>query len=185
MVEFVRKVEGSRNATAIVNQTNAIADLEKRLDSIESIELPTGTVIGLSVSKQALDAILYSGSWLLCDGREIKSVDHPELYSSLRASPMTATPKQKYLPSLQGKFLRGVDGIGKNDHDPDRDPTNRFQTVGSNQNAAPRFAGSKFERKTAYAKKDNSITGIPIDVSTGIEDPRPKNVAVYWLIKAK
>ena len=185
VVEFVKKVDGSDNASAIVDQTNAIAGLRKRLDSIESVELPLGTVIGLSVSTQALDGILSSGVWLLCDGRQINASDYPDLHAHLHITPMTASPGQRFLPNLQGKFLRGADGTGKNDHDPDRDPSNRFQSVGSSQNAAPKFARKGFDRKTAYAKKDNSITGIPIDVSTGTEDPRPKNVSVYWLIKAK
>lgn len=164
----------------VLNLENKEKSSVKSLSNLESAMPPIGSAVAMILSKEALNKLLETGVWLLSDGQVVDQNEYPELYESMHQNPLVSV---KSLPDMRGKFLRGVDG--DNDNDPDRDHTNPYTTVGSSQNHSYRFALKDYQRKSVYLQETDTITGIPIDKSTGIEDPRPVNIAVYWLIRAK
>src|SRR5215475_8539475 len=45
--------------------------------------------------------------WILCDGREVKEADYPQLYAAIGDLWGASAPGKFKLPDLRGSFLRG------------------------------------------------------------------------------
>lgn len=169
--------------------------------------LPVGTLVAFG---GPAGAVPEAEGWLLCDGRELRAEDHPQLAAVLDGA-WGGERGRFRLPDLRGRFLRGV-----NYDAPDGDPeaaarlpaapggragnevgTVQADAVGPHTHAvlgAARATGGGIEG-TAQALRFFAQTGPDPDsplvanegslaANAGLET-RPKNAAVNWIIKAR
>ena len=143
--------------------------------------------------------------WLICDGALLPIVDYPDLFQTLVFAHGRSDDGTRFrLPDYRGLFLRGVDqGSG---HDPDA--TNRKapgrgasegDAVGSLQGDSvaahshnlpegevkgkKRFGGNS---QRSLGGEDTEITeDSPATAMVGGGETRPRNSAVYWIIRAR
>ena len=59
---------------------------------------------------------------MICDGRSVKRPDFPDLFNAIGTTWGGDGAPSFFLPDLRGRFLRGVDGDGRNPSNPPRDP---------------------------------------------------------------
>jgi len=195
--------------TAGVAQGDTVKDLDKKVDELRKevksmVSVPVGTIMvyGGDLSNEKVKSDLKDQGWLPCDGAEISSAGYRELYDAVATAFGGDKDKGTFnVPDLRGRFLRGVDQGKKRDPDaatriadPDHGGGNTGDKVGSVQedqikahshryvagNSANKpYAGEmQIGTTSTYNQKwDTEITG-------GAET-RPKNINVYWIIKAK
>lgn len=169
--------------------------------------LPVGTIVAFG---GPAGAVPEAEGWLLCDGREFRAEEHPQLAAVLGTGWGGGRGRFR-LPDLRGRFLRGV-----NYDAPDGDPeaaarlpsaagghagnevgTVQADAVGPHTHAvlgAARATGGGLEG-TAQSLRFFAQTGPDPDgplianeaslaANAGLET-RPKNAAVNWIIKAR
>ena len=144
---------------------------------------------------------LQNQGWLICNGDEYPTESYPDLYTLIQNYYGTPTDDQKFkVPDLRGLFVRGIDnGRGE---DPDAESRisypsggNSGDKVGSYQvdafkqhshemqfNDGAQAEGSDGGRKGKYQGDYNPSMKTQ---SVGGNETRPKNIYVYWIIKAK
>lgn len=169
--------------------------------------LPAGLIVAFGGPAAAVPE---ADGWLLCDGREVRTEDYPQLAAALGRAWGGEGGKFR-LPDLRGRFLRGV-----NYDAPNGDPEsaervaaavggNVGNEVGSVQDdavgphthgllGAARGTGGGLEG-TAQVLRFFAMPGpdpdaplivnpSTITANTGSET-RPRNAAVNWIIKAR
>lgn len=146
--------------------------------------------------------VMWAGSataptgWLVCDGKSYSQSQYPELYDVIKLIYTPAgTPSADFcVPDLQGLFVRGVDSSGTVDPDYDKrvsaaDPAKTSSGVGSLQQdefKSHSHSYTKFPGKSGdiasgrYWESEGSTTG-----ETGGSETRPKNMYLYYIIKAQ
>ena len=169
-------------------------------------QLPAGCIIAFAgpLTEQNSTPVESMG-WLVCDGRTLQIAQYPALYAAL-GTQYGGNPNQDefQIPDLRGQFLRGV--AVNTSQDPDlnsRTPANQSNPgsdpVGSIeldalethahdyqgfQQTAPAQEGADVAAPTSATTPTGapvSIGNVQVRVST---ETRPKNVYVYYLIKA-
>lgn len=160
------------------------------------MSVPDGTIVAFAGSKDKIKE-----GWLECDGRSVSKHDYPELYDAISVIYGGNGAPNFNLPDLRGMFLRGVDGGRGKDPDPnDRqapDGTSRSSGVGSTQDdlfgrhdhvTDGNSAFGLGTHDTYYSAGDGADHfGRGRNMRTSVEggnETRPKNVYVYYIIKA-
>lgn len=162
---------------------------------------PVGTIVAYA---GAWDSSYEINGWMLCDGRQLSSVQFQELYNAIGiAFGGNSSTSTFCLPQLQGYFLRGVTGTSKSNPDPDVASRTALQTGGNTGNNAGSFqtygtapptnkftmnyqtAGSSASDKETGSNSANSSDGSSntVTVTGGDIETRPVNKYVYFLIK--
>ncbi|WP_257448261.1 phage tail protein [Archangium lipolyticum] len=151
--------------------------------------------------------LLWRQGWLVCDGRELKVSEYPELFAAIGyLYSKTSSGDTFLLPDLRGYFLRGVDsGSGKDPDAGTRKLTNGDTApgVGSLQDcalqlhehdytkpvASPAGAGPTAEAaslvETVTAPTDSVVQepGSQQPLFTSPAETRPMNIAMYFIIR--
>lgn len=143
--------------------------------------------------------------WLICDGAFLPIVEYPELFQTLVFAHGRSDDGTRFrLPDYRGMFLRGVDqGSG---HDPEAatrkapgkgasegDAVGSLQgdSVGAHSHNLPegevkgkkRFGGKS---QRTLGAEDTEITEDSLATAmVGGGETRPRNAAVYWIIRAR
>ncbi|MCU0546785.1 MAG: phage tail protein [Oscillatoriaceae cyanobacterium Prado104] len=141
--------------------------------------------------------------WTVCDGKELKVSEYPELFAVLGYLYGGENEIFK-IPDYRGYFLRGVDGGANRDPDANRRIPAKGGTpneVGSQQEDALQLHEhqyNKVEVNPTFLQPEKGVPAIaplpsPIgrtDEPTNLQNPvrtssetRPKNVAVNYIIK--
>ena len=179
--------------------------------------VPVGTVVAFagkvesspSNSSSNFVTNLEALGWMVCDGREYKISEYPELFAVLgdlyggETNENGEVIKFK-IPDYRGYFLRGVDGGTNNDPDasirqhPSQKNT-KDDGVGSQQEDAlqnhqhpylqappPTGSGNSGKSGQPPPSEPNALTGEPTNAEKTVRtstETRPKNVYVYYIIK--
>ncbi len=178
------------------------ADVAAQLVPAAAEELvPPGTIVAFGGSVEPR-------GWLLCDGRVLRTADHPRLWAAIGTAWGNPGDGHFRLPDLRGLFLRGVDNspsTGVSGRDPDRDGGrepihpggNPGNAVGSIQSedlrrhshtANARWAPLPGGGSAAYGFyihapiTPNDPNWLSIS-ETGGQETRPRNAYVNYLIK--
>jgi hypothetical protein len=169
--------------------------------------------IGAIMAYAAPESSLANSGWLVCDGRSVRAQDWPLLIPVLGTLYGGDGTTHAYLPDLRGQFIRGVNtsaSKGASNNDPDvstRTPathgtasgpgSRQVDAVANHQHNWDHFFYSFGFRDADIAchqpadsgniqnntrQATNNDGGIKTG-STGVET-RPKNLALYWIIKA-
>ncbi len=138
--------------------------------------------------------------WIPCDGRELPVSEYPELYAVL--GDLYGGSSGKFnVPDYRGTFIRGVDSGSGVDPDVEKrkaakngEPTG----VGSTQSDAfLTHTHNYMEAGTPNSFFPGGATALTVNVSVPSKDPnapseqisdyetRPKNVAAWFIIRAK
>lgn len=162
------------------------------------VGVPVGTVLPYVGLKNDRDGLVADG-WLYCDGTILWRQDYGELFEAIGVT-FGGDGDHFHLPDLRGLFLRGVDD-GAN-RDPDvhsrrkqdgnpADPENPVGTVQGDEFAKHHHFWNGWKNcddgsdKQCWAR-DWDGSDREMDLSdTGGNETRPKNVAVWYIIKAK
>jgi phage-related tail fiber protein len=158
-------------------------------------QVPVGTVVGFAGEIPPV-------GWLICDGRPLSQSDFPELASVLGqmyGDGRTVGGQRTgdfNIPDYRGRFLRGVDqGIeGPSGSDPDT--LTRIASrgaVGNTGNHVGSYQADALAPPQMTSKKDLSAIGdggedhkaVILTVRNGVKETRPKNVNIYWIVRAK
>lgn len=162
-------------------------------------DAPVGTVVAYVGTE-----LPATGRWMVCDGQEIPAAAYPDLYAAIGESFGPSRNGNFFLPDFRGLFLRMVDKT------PSRgvagvDPDGAGRTVGhvqgdrigshthafwSDGSAAmyltsgqdPRFPDGDTRFRPINTNQNRTLNQKGIRESGGPET-RPKNAAVYYLIK--
>lgn len=180
-----------------------------------AIAPPVGTVMAYSgFWSPNVESGLKAAGWLKCDGQELPRAQYQELYDAIdRVWGGDSSPDMFRVPDMRGYFLRGVDGgAGVDPEAKDRKESHAGgysgDKVGSSQPDAlkshvhrvpfaagpfpvtPNKDGHQVINYTAADGISSAQNTTPPKKPGTVEDDsgpetRPKNVAVYWLIRAK
>ena len=157
--------------------------------------VPVGTICMWGGNTSNVDP-----DWMICDGGTLDTAKYPELYKVIQDAFGHNPPAGEfYLPDLRGYFVRGVDeGAG---HDPEAaeriDPvtgTKIGDAVGTYQgdavqdhdhsyNSFPNGRGDIASGR--YWKSGGANTGGVAGANTSKYETRPKNIALYYIIKVQ
>ncbi|MEM9546145.1 MAG: phage tail protein [Bacteroidota bacterium] len=150
--------------------------------------------------------------WLVCDGRQLKVAEYPMLYQAIGNLYDLEVDKNSdeadvtfRIPDYRGYFLRMVDESGKVDQDnADRKLANGTVNsgVGSMQEDAiqehyhgikkesgnlladgTQFQSEKAPNSTGGLTPASSSTDLSNELKVSINENRPKNMSVYYIIK--
>jgi len=166
--------------------------------------MPIGTIIIWAGDPNDLPS-----TWRVCNGKQLKKTDYPELYGTLGTRWDNDSGYQAdffSIPDLRGVFLRGVND-DRNDgyHDPDVGSPSRVRLKG-NSTVSMDDAGSY--QKSGVQTHVHALTGalttggmnhapgpdgntykgwgtVPTTESYGGQETRPVNAYVYFVIKVK
>jgi hypothetical protein len=176
----LRDAESTSLAVLEGAKQRAIDDIKKLQVSVQSSELPVGTIIA-SLLKPEKFQTLYGDKWILADGRNIIG------------TPLSEAIQKESIPDLGGRFLRAINtksDLKTQDSDGTREP-------GAFQPDA--FARHDHEGKRvpwgwlswrANGKDEfwDRNGGKYQDYRTSLEggdETRPRNIAAYFYIKIK
>jgi hypothetical protein len=148
-------------------------------------------------------------NWLVCDGRPVNREKYPKLFDAIQCTYGGDAEPMFNLPDLRGMFLRGVsrnaDGSDHPDGDPDREsreaqvhpaapnsPGNAKNDVGSRQPDDYRSHQHVIGAKNSTPGGSGILAsgdgaGGPANGHTdsmGGKETRPRNVYVWWIIRA-
>lgn len=168
---------------------------------------PIGTIMAYAGDLKKLKG----SGWLHCDGDIVYHSQYPDLVERLGAIYGGDGVNDARLPDLRGQFLRGVDqGTGTDPETKFRyspvDPKASYAGVGSVQESSIQNHAHRWDHFfNSITDQGNDITvhtpavgkygnfpavatnedgGVKPNVSDG-KETRPKNVAVYWIIRAQ
>lgn len=182
--------------------------IEKELAAIQSNRVPTGTIVAFIGKPSEL-----SSDWLLCDGNSIPIDKYPDLYAIVGERYGTTSTKLFKLPDYRGYFLRGAIDAETYHRDPDhKNRVDRFgkkigPLVGSYQTDGLKkhshslrsepwrlLTTKKMDKpiQLALSSGKKTISFYPLKPEDVVTNPhnhrdsetRPKNIYVYWVIKA-
>ena len=170
---------------------------------------PIGSLapVGAVMSYAGRRASLADSGWLLCDGSEVSATDYPLLVTALGNRYGGDGTSTANVPDMRGLFIRGVDdGAGRDPDESSRQPpAHGGVSVGSTQVDAlanhqhnwdhffynfhdygkdiachqPANSGNLQNNKSQATNNDGGVKTGSIGAET-----RPKNIALYWIIKA-
>ncbi|MHA7630216.1 phage tail protein [Corallococcus sp. M7] len=165
---------------------------------------PIGTIMAFAGQKAALS----NAGWLVCDGSTFNKSDYPLLFAALGDLYGGDGVTTAQLPDLRGQFLRGVDDGSGNDPDVNtRTPAANGTAAGVGSTQVDALANHQHNWDHFFYnfnfRGEDIACHQPVDSqhlqnntrqatnndggvktgSTGAET-RPKNVAIYWIIKA-
>jgi microcystin-dependent protein len=167
-----------------------------RLSTLETTTVPPiGAVVAFGVDRHNVPS-----GWLICDGHEEPKAEYP-LLAQMLGVPSDAT--SFHVPDLKGRFLRGLDETGRIDPDgadrtvrslqADSYKQHRHSIIDNEFGGQAMWADGRIVQSTT-AGFHNAITGSHGDVNAttgdatgegiGVET-RPKNIAVYFMIRGK
>jgi microcystin-dependent protein len=140
-------------------------------------------------------ALMAAAGWLACDGASYLITDYPNLFTWIGTAYGTADSTHFNVPDFNGRFLRQVDnGTGR---DPDANTRiasnpggNTGDNVGSLQDDAFAShshnvpASSVINANASIGLSGNAVNAAIATSSVGAAETRPKNVYVYYYIKA-
>lgn len=162
----------------------AVAESVANTDSL----IPAGTVVAYGGTTEP-------AGWLFCDGRSFAKTAYPRLSSAIGIA-HGGDADNFNLPDYRGRFLRGVDGTGVNQRDPDQGARTAMNTGGNINNTVGSVQGDDFKLHSHYyVQSDNPGFGDSSGMgghdtaygaytgSTGGNETRPKNAYVNWIIK--
>lgn len=175
------------------------ANTTQLLEAIQSL-LGQSTSVPIG-SITAFGGATVPTGWLSCDGSLVTSSQYPQLFAAIGYS-WGGGEGSFYLPDLRGRFLRGVDGGAGVDTDASTrtashaggNTGNAVGTVQSDQIKAHthgvtlRLGDNNDDESTPPAASNGSLKAAQYTVtsaSTGGTETRPKNAAVYFIIKAE
>jgi len=160
-------------------------------------QIPVGTIMmwGGTGENQSYKA----DGWLMCDGTPVSQTKYAALYAAIGNNFGGSPPAgQFYLPDLRGRFIRGVDGGSGNDPDAGsrtdmKNPKISQKGIGSIQNDA--FKKHSHSRNmftqsaddgdyTHWAWNQDGSNNQSSSVGDSDFETRPKNAALYYIIKA-
>ena len=178
----------------------AVSPLEARIAEL----VPVGTIVAYGGKLENIP-----DGWLPCDGTERPVKEFPDLDRLLSTNWGTPNPGYLKLPDLRGKFLRGLDPSGTGDPDGAKRTVGSFQgdQVGSHPHtiklkntnyeylhvapisdselSAGFKEGVNFANGTTQGiGRKNMAENMEVSINESRET-RPKNVAVYYIIKAR
>ena len=150
-----------------------VDSLQTRITSLETAELPIGTVIGTMTPMDTVNEI-----WVLADGRTATT----EYFQATGNS---------NIPDLRGMFLRGLnEGRVDGKEDPDPDFEGNVRVAGSYQ--ADELKSHAHTEDLSTGDNSDTFSGgsyggrnIVNTGATGGNESRPRNMAVYWYVKVK
>lgn len=173
-------------------------------------QLPVGCVIAFAgplteQNSPPTFSPVESMGWLVCDGRTLKIAQYPDLYRVL-GTQYGGNPNQDefQIPDLRGQFLRGVavnasqdpdfnSRTAANQNSPGSDPVgstelDALQTHAHDYQGFEQTAPAQEGSIIAAPTSANTPTGGPVSIGNVqvriSTETRPKNVYVYYLIKA-
>lgn len=182
-------------------------------NAILNNQVPVGTVMMyggvLEESKHVKN--IESQGWMICDGRYLKLAEYSELFDAISVTYGSSKVGWFKIPDCRGMFIRGVDskdsdgnrsgndmGFSSRSHpnnDHKRDVgTYQKQSVERHKhptrtiyNHYRSFAGSSGNDKTLKTAKEYNGDGTFMHSTDyyGEGETRPKNIAFYYIIKAK
>lgn len=156
---------------------------------------PIGSIVGYMGSA----ASIVGTGWLECNGQGVTSAAYPLLYAVIGHN-FGGQGGTFNLPDLRGQFLRGVDDSGRNiDPDaasrapsatglqaiapgssqPDAFGAHSHNTYSGLHGIGSAYPGSSYPAVAADEGQTTPVSTVGASVET-----RPKNVYVYWIIKA-
>lgn len=159
--------------------------------------VPIGTVVAWSGNPAFLP-----DNWKVCDGTAYPKDRYRDLYRVVANYWTNDEGLQKDLfniPNLQGMFLRGVNGT-RDDEYADPDVNSRKDFLGKNSQTVGSYQQDEFKQHVhkvyqsgnfgtgQNANSEHHMSGdwnTRHQKSEGGNETRPKNVAVYWIIKVK
>ncbi|MCT4615511.1 MAG: tail fiber protein [Marinifilaceae bacterium] len=182
--------------------SNQTQDGEKEIEGLNNI-VPVGTIVAWSGNPAFLP-----DNWKVCDGTAYPKDRYKQLYQIVAAYWTNDNGLNKDLfniPNLQGMFLRGVNGI-RNDKYSDPDKDNRESLLNGISNTVGSFQldqyknhrhsiGSVRTQKHSHCDGGSGFNALWAQHNCGGQtnntkvvggnETRPKNAAVYWIIKVK
>ncbi len=119
---------GTKQPTAKLDVKGTVKASGLRVDGL-NVVVPIGTIMaygGDVKEKEVIDQLGDEG-WLVCDGKQVKRNEYPELFKAIGVSFGAGDDQTTFhLPDMRGRFPRGVDHGQGRDHD-----------AGSREPAAP------------------------------------------------
>jgi hypothetical protein len=172
-------------------------------------DAPLGTVVAYALGNYDYERDIVARGWRICDGSIIDKTEtgSPDFFSALAYQYGNAGANKAYLPDFRGVFLRGLNA-GRTDGYVDPDSSSRVKQLHSNVTGSAvgtmqmdtleshrhqyphKYYGIGPANSMVYPSMSNPGTTEPSgsyldDPLYGGSETRPKNAAVYWLIKVK
>lgn len=125
--------------------------------------------------------------WLLCDGAALQRGAYPRLFAAIGATYGAADGATFNLPDLRGQFLRGLDAgrgidpgraLGQAQDDAFKSHTHVFGNNNANS------AGTRTAVWFATNNPDPTFNRFTTEAAGDAAETRPKNLPVYYLIRA-
>lgn len=158
------------------------------------MSVPAGCIMAFGGSERDIPT-----NWLLCDGSEVSKDVYGDLFDAIGTSWGGDANPKFCLPDTRGYFLRGVDdGAGRDPDASDRthqasgghtgdevgtvqedEFASHHHSYGKTPNSRQTNAGST-KNAMNYRENEETDTG----TTGGSSETRPKNVYVYFIIKA-
>ena len=166
---------------------------------------PIGSVVAFAGNLQSLDG----SGWLVCDGRQVTQAEYPLFVKAIGKLYGGDGVNNAQLPDMRGLFIRGVDG--RSGKDPDvslrtkasgstNDGVGSTQSDGlaNHQHKWDHFfhnfskdgediACHQSESSPNLQKRTENATNTDggfVDKKSSGSETRPKNIALFWIIKA-
>lgn len=158
--------------------------------------VPVGTIMMFSGPNKK-DWLERQG-WLICDGRLVSTNTYEQLYTLIGNSYGTSEEMDRfYIPDCRGLFVRGVNQDSENDPEANtriyqNEGGNTGNEVGTVQNDefkshlhdinATESSGN--QKRFSAGTNTTYVSGVQTGY-TGGKETRPKNIAFYYIIRAK
>ncbi len=192
------KAEETARANAVTAVANDVATLTASVGALSdvvdtnaakasvAVSVVQGNVDALSLAVAAMIkpgfVISHAGAlaadpegWLICDGRALNTADHPALFNAIGYT-WGGAGATFNLPNTVHDFIRGAGpgrAVGTREADELRSHAHKFWSSETSQDgSAPDVERWTGFRQTAYNTS-----------STGGDETRPRNVAMFFLIK--
>ncbi len=200
--------EASTAQAELKKTTTAIDKLSNDLaDKVNAVSVPVGTITAYAcpMSDHLRDTLRAQG-WLVCDGKVVSRNDYPELGRFVDSAWGSGSGAETFhLPDLRGVFLRGVirerdenafarQGFTNRErfnHAPEKDDlVGTYQRDGlkRHKHGIEHAVIARGDQKIASSKYHlfswPAVTET-MDNTDGVDETRPVNAFVYYLIKAK
>jgi len=86
-----------------------LATMNQRQQNVQTL-MPAGTVMAYAGGlNDTIQQQLHQAGWLICDGRELKREQYPELFQAIKTNYGNETTDTFKIPDFRGVFLRGLD----------------------------------------------------------------------------
>ena len=192
------------------NNPTSQLEVKGRIKDQSGFVMPVGTIMayGGRINSAAVGP---TAGWLICDGRPISRTDYPDLFDAIDTSWGKGDGATTFnLPDLRGVFLRGVDSSNMSSpfssgRDPDVNLRTAMNIGGNVGNNVGSYQGDDYkahnhQQRLMYSTTPGSTNNdhllgscgsVPSYSASGTytlnsgssTETRPKNAAVYYIIK--